>query len=150
MLEGFQRAAAVMKAAPTFGIPADHAGIEGLLLYPGLVCRNLAGGGWTKPKIKERLAEELWYGLEEVKDKSGIIRACREKGVDPWLLAGRFRLYTDPQRIRIVTAGGDHPSRGMWIPNLAVEGNVEVELPGNWDQLLAQAERELGPLPGNS
>jgi hypothetical protein len=145
MMESFHRAASVMKTAPTSGVPSDQAGAEGLLLYPALVCNNMAGIGWTKDKIKRRLAEELYYRLEEVKDRSGVLRACQEKGIDIRTLPERFRLYSDPQRIRLVVAGGDHPSRGMWIPNLDVQGNVEVELPGNWNDLLNQAAMDLGP-----
>jgi len=105
----------------------------------------MAGIGWTKDKIKRRLAEELYYRLDEVKDKSGILRACQERGVDITGLPERFLLYADPQRIRLVVAGGDHPSRGMWIPNVDVQGNEQIELPRNWNGLLKQAARDLGP-----
>ncbi len=105
----------------------------------------MAAIGWDKDKIKKQLAEELFYLLGEVKHRSGVQRASRENGVDMETLQDRFSLYTDPQRIRLVVAGGDHPSRAMWIPNLVVEGNEEIELPRNWNDLLKQAARELGP-----
>ena len=147
MLESFHRAAAVMKATPTSGVPSAQAGNEGWLLYPALVCNNMARIGWTKDKIKKKLAEELYYLLDEVKEKSGILRACQEKGIDINTLPERFKLYSDPQRIRLVVAGGDHPSRGMWIPNIDVRGNVQIELPRNWRDLLMQAAKDLGPPP---
>ncbi len=145
MLESFHRAASVMKATPTFGIPSEQAGTEGLLLYPALVCNNMAGIGWTKEKIKRQLAEELYYRLDEVKDKSGILRACQQEGIDISTLPERFKLYTNPQHIRFAVAGGDHPSRAMWIPNLDVLGNVAIELPRKWEYLLEQAAEDLGP-----
>jgi hypothetical protein len=145
MLESFHRVASVIKATPTSGIPSDQMGTEGLLLYPALICNNMANIGWTKEKIKKQLAEELYFRLAEVKDKSGILRACQQKGVDIDKLPERFMLYTDPQRIRLAVAGGDHPSRGMWIPNLDVQGNVEIELPRRWKSLLTQAAKDLGP-----
>ena len=147
MLESFHRAAGVIKDPPTSGIPSDREGVEGMLLYPALVCNNMAGIGWTKETIKKHLTEELFYLLDEVKHRSGILRACQEKGVDINKLPERFALYTDPQRIRLVVAGGEHPSRAMWIPNLSVEGNVEIELPHNWKNLLTRADRDLGPAP---
>lgn len=147
MQESFHRAAAVMKAAPTSGVPADQPGNEGWLLYPAMVCNNMATAGWTKASIKKRLAEELYYSLDEVKKKSGIIRACQEKGVDINTLPERFALYSDPQRIRLVVAGGDHPSRAMWIPNIEIRGNEPIELPKNWRNLLLRAAEELGPPP---
>lgn len=147
MLESFHRAAAVMKATPTSGVPADQPGNEGFLLYPALVCNNMAAAGWTKASIKKRLAEELHYLLDEVKGKSGVLRACKEKGIDITTLPGRFQLYTDPQRIRLVVAGGDHPSRAMWIPNIDIRGNEPIELPKNWRDLLMQAAKDLGQPP---
>ena len=101
MQESFHRAVIVMKATPTSGIPSDEEGVEGLLLYPALVCNNMARIGWTKEKIKKRLTEELFYRLDEVKNRSGILRACQRKGIDINSLPGCFKLYTDPQRIRL-------------------------------------------------
>jgi hypothetical protein len=147
MLESFHRAASVIKETPSSGVPSDREGGQGMLLYPALVCNNLNGIGWTKEKIKQHLSDELFYLLDEVNHRSGILRSCREKGVDINMLPERFALYTDPQRIRLVVAGGEHPSRAMWIPNLSVEGNSEIELPANWNDLLAQAEKDLGPAP---
>ena len=147
MLESFHRAASVMKTPPTSGVPSDQSGNEGMLLYPALVCNNMAGAGWTKDSIKKRLTEELFYLRDEVKGKSGIIRACKEKGIDIDTLPERFQLYTDPQRIRLVVAGGDHPTRAMWIPNIVVRGNEQIELPRNWKNLLTQAAADLGPPP---
>lgn len=147
MLESFHRAAAVMKAVPTSGVPSDQPGNEGLLLYPALVCNNMARMGWTKDSIKKRLAGELCYLLDEVKGKSGVLRACQEKGIDISTLPERFALYADPQRIRLVVAGGDHPSRAMWIPNIEIRGNMPIELPANWRNLMIQATADLGPPP---
>lgn len=145
MLESFHRAASVIKSTPTSGVPANQEGAEGMLLYPALVSNNMAGIGWTKQKIKEHLTKELFYLRDEVRHLSGVQRACKEKGIDLDSLPERFQLYTDPQRIRLVVAGGDHPSRAMWLPGLGIEGNVEIELPGNWRELLIQAAKDLGP-----
>lgn len=145
--ESFHRAAAVMKTVPTSGVPSNQVGVEGLLLYSALVCNSMASKGWTKDGIKKRLADELYYRLDEVMDRSGVARACREKHVDMGTLPERFSLYTDPRRIRLVVAGGDHPSRCMWIPNVEIRGNVEIELPVDWETLLMKASRDLGPSP---
>jgi hypothetical protein len=149
MQESFQRAASVMKTVPTSGIPSDQAGAEGLMLYPALICNKMAGMGWTKALIRERLADDLYYRLDEVRDKSGVIRACQEKGLDIDTLPERFALYSDPRRIRLIVAGGEHPSRCMWIPNVEIRGNAEIELPRRWEALLAQATRDLGEPPAD-
>ena len=147
MLESFHRAASVMKTIPTSGVPRDHKGVEGMLVYPGLICKNMAAIGWSKDKIKKSLADQLYYLIEEVRHLSGILRACKKEGTDIDTLPQRVALYTEPQRIRLVVAGGDHPSRAMWIPNLDVQGIADIELPTGWNELLKQADRELGPAP---
>jgi hypothetical protein len=147
MLESFHRAANVIKSVPVFEVPADSKGNHGMLLYPSMVCNNMAGIGWDKKSIKEHLAEELFYLKDEIAHRSGIQRALEKEEIDIAALAERFALYTDAQRIRLVVAGGDHPSRAMWIPNLANESNVEIELPASWETLLSEAEQDLGPAP---
>jgi hypothetical protein len=49
--------------------------------------------------------------------------------------------------IHLAVAGGDHPSRGNWLPGYSPQGNEEIVLPKNWNDLLAQAEKDLGPAP---
>jgi hypothetical protein len=50
----------------------------------------------------------------------------------------------DPQNIHFICAGGDHPSLAMWLAGVTLLGNVEIQLPKNWESLLAQAEEDLG------
>ncbi len=54
---------------------------------------------------------------------------------------------TDPRNIHFVCAGGDHPSLAMWLAGVMLLGNLEIQLPRNWNDLLKQAERDLGELP---
>ena len=103
---------------------------------------------FAKESIKKKAADNLWYVLSEVMDFSGVQRSIEQKKADVGTdMLKRFSLCTDPQRIHLIVAGGDHPSRSAVIPSWSPSGNVEVVLPSNWDQLLADAERDLGPAP---
>jgi hypothetical protein len=55
MNESFYRAASVMKSVGT----ANHSpspGMPGIMFYNSMICNNMAAIGWTKDKIRERLA----------------------------------------------------------------------------------------------
>jgi hypothetical protein len=66
--------------------------------------------------------------------------------VDLSKLPAQIPLMTNPQNIHFICAGGDHPSLAMWLAGVTLLGNVEIQLPKNWNTLLEQAERDLGPV----
>jgi hypothetical protein len=146
MQESFFRAANVMKNvwSTNFG-PAP--GSPGIMFYNSMICRNMARIGWTKDKIKKRLAELSFVTPEEIKDRTDVRRAAAAAKVDMSKLPARIPLMTKPQNIRFVCAGGDHPSLAMWLAGVMLLGNVEIQLPGAWEKLLRQAEEDLGPIP---
>jgi hypothetical protein len=147
MSESFDRAVSVMLDLPSSGAPADTAGSNGVLCYPGSVCNAMASIGWTKESIREELANRLFYLKERVKGISGIERYLSDRGIQWEALSDRFYLYTDPLRIRLMVCGGNHPSRAMWLPRVEQLGAVECRLPSNWNDLLLQAEIDLGSAP---
>jgi hypothetical protein len=147
MSESFDRAVSVILDIPSSGIPADESGNMGILCYPALICNNMAGLGWTKESIREELASRLWYFRDRVKDITGIKRALEERQIDINILPEDVYRYTDPLRLRLTVAGGNHTTRAMWIPRFMQLGAVECSLPSNWDDLLLQAEIDLGPAP---
>jgi hypothetical protein len=146
MQESFFRAANVMKNVWTSS-HSPSPGSPGILFYNSMICRNMARIGWTKNKIRARLAELLFATPEEIRDRTDIRRAAATANVDLSKLTHRIPLMTDPQNINFICAGGDHPSLAMWLAGVTLLGNVEIELPGKWDSLLVQAEQDLGPIP---
>jgi hypothetical protein len=146
MQESFFRAANVMKSVWT-GSHSPSPGSPGILFYNSMICRNMARIGWTKEKIRSRLAELLFVTPDEIKDRTDIQRAAATAKVDLSNLRARIPLMTDDQNINLICAGGDHPSLAMWLAGVILLGNVEIELPRGWDALLAQAEKDLGPIP---
>jgi hypothetical protein len=146
MQESFFRAAGVMKNTS----PANHSpspGMPGIMFYNSMICNNMARIGWTKDKIRNRLAELLFVTPEEIRDRTDVQRAAASAKVDMSKLPDRIPLMTNPQNIHFICAGGDHPSLAMWLAGVTLLGNVEIELPRNWESLLAQAEKDLGSLP---
>jgi hypothetical protein len=146
MQESFFRAANVMKSVWT-GSYRPSPGSPGILFYNSMICGNMARIGWTKDKIRARLAELLYVTREEIIDRTDIQRAAAAAKVDFSKLPARIPLMTDPSNIHFICAGGDHPSLAMWLAGVILLGNVEIQLPRNWDALLAQAEEDLGPIP---
>ena len=56
-----------------------------------------------------------------------------------------------PENIVIVVAGGAQSEIGFWIQASCCPTGAEsseIKLPANWNGLLKEAEKELGPLPG--
>ena len=146
MEESFFRAANVMKSVWT----ASHSpspGAPGIMFYNSMICANMARLGWTKDKIRARLAELLFVTPEEIRDRTDIQRAAAAARVDMAKLPPRIPLMTDPRNIRFVCAGGDHPSLAMWLAGVILLGNIEIALPAKWETLLRQAEQDLGPPP---
>ena len=145
MQESFFRAANVMKSVSTASYSPSQ-GMPGIMFYNSMICRNMAGIGWTKDKIRARLAELLFVTPEEIKDRTDIQRAAAAAKVDLSKLPARIPLMTNPQNIHFVCAGGDHPSLAMWLAGVMLLGNLEIQLPKNWNALLDQAEADLGPV----
>jgi hypothetical protein len=143
MQESFFRAANVMKSVWTSNHSASP-GMPGIMFYNSMICGNMARIGWTKEKIRTHLAELLFVTPEEIKDRTDIQRAATAAKVDMSKLPARIPLMTDPQNIHFICAGGDHPSLAMWLAGVTLLGNVEIQLPKNWESLLAQAEEDLG------
>ena len=146
--ESFDRFASTVKAIPTSGVPGDSAGRDLIWMMNAAIANDMVANGYDKESIKKKAADNLWYVLSEVMDFSGVQRSIEQKKADVGTdMLKRFSLCTNPQNIHLIVAGGDHPSRSAVIPSWGAQGNVEVVLPSNWDQLLADAERDLGPAP---
>ena len=71
------------------------------------------------------------------------------KGINLKTMPDPFPITSKAKNIMIVIAGGQHPTHAYWMQ--AAQGpktvSVKVKLPANWQQLLKEAEEELGPPP---
>jgi hypothetical protein len=81
---------------------------------------------------------------QTLKDVNGFDKAAMQKFV--W---DNTKISNNPKQINIVCTGGEQSGMAVWLP--AGMGNdivsKPIALPKNWDQLIKQAEKDLGPLP---
>lgn len=122
---------------------------------PGLVLmgRNsavpLAALGWSKDDVKKFLWENSKIPLSELK-KCGITPYGAPKPgevvPDPYPITSKW------ENMRVAVCGGSQSGHFYWMGvGYASQGLVsrEIKLPAKakWDALLAQAEKDLGPIP---
>jgi hypothetical protein len=146
--ESFDRFASQMKLIPASGVPNNLPGTPMLWLINSTIANDFMDNGYDKEKIRSVAASKLWYLLGETMDRTGVQRSIAEaKATVSTDMLKKIQLCTNAQNIHIVVSGGGHVSRGSVLPSWAPQGNSPMVLPESWDQLLADAERDLGPLP---
>jgi hypothetical protein len=122
----------------------------GILVLPRGIVQGMVNAGWTKKTVKEFLWEHSKFPVSVVSSDSehwhrtATMMKEHVRDGQPWPMAVRA------QNLMIAVAGGAHSGHGYWMrmgccPTQPI--SVEIELPKNWDALIAKAEADLGPLP---
>lgn len=122
----------------------------GILIIPRGIAQGIADVGYSKEAMKQFLWDNSKFPWSVVTSDSDVFR--RSKDVlkqyvpegEPWPISIK------PQQLMIAVAGGKQSGHGYWLrmgccPMQPI--STEIELPANWDELIAQAEEDLGPLP---
>jgi hypothetical protein len=147
-LQGMHRMAGFMRVPNMAGLAGYEHGTPGILLIPGVVGRSMAALGWTKASMREFFLEHSRIPLEELRragcpawieiDASKVVR--ESLALDPWPITASADNFV------IVVAGGGHPTNSYWLQGYSpgVVGRT-VDLPASLEELLAEAERDLGP-----
>ncbi len=147
-LQGMHRMADFMRVPNMPGLAGYEHGTPGILMIPGVVANTMAGLGWTKTSIREFLWEHSRIPTEHLRragcpawleiDSSKVVR--ESIALDPWPITA------SPDNFIVVVAGGGHPTNSYWLQGYSpgVVGRT-LELPSSFDELLAEAERDLGP-----
>jgi hypothetical protein len=122
-----------------------NTGTPGILIFSSPVARQLAGLGWTRERIRRFLWENTRIPMSEIK-KAGYeewinFHDLGDTLQDPW------PLYGDPANLMIVIAGGRHPTHAYWLQSTMATKvvNKEIILPAGWDELIKEADADLGP-----
>ena len=140
--------AGYMKAPNQSLLYGYEEGTPGILILSSTVARQLSELGWTKEKIRKFLWDNTKIPLAEVERTLKTWIDSEEFDLkktikDPWPITSK------PENIMIVVAGGRHPTHAYWMQ--AAQGpklvNSKITLPAKWDDLLKDAENDLGPLP---
>ncbi len=147
-LESLYRIAGYLRS-PAVHYHDGHAqGTPGALLMPRVVAKQLAGLGWTKEKIKTFLWENSKQSHEEIV-RTGM-RQWIETDLDPQTVAtandDQWPICRDPSQIILAVAGGAHPTHNFWMQGNAPRlTSGTIDLPADWNALIAEAEVDLGP-----
>lgn len=142
-LQGLHRVADFMKA-PNHNIFDPWDGSMGILIYNTLQLQQMADLGWTKESIKEFLWENTKLSMADL-ERTGLIY-----GMSNIELTDPLPMSTKPENLMLVAAGGRHPSHSYWMEgsgHTSYPVAKEIELPADWEQLLKEAEEDLGPMP---
>jgi len=139
-------------------IPMNYPPLDkpvGIYVINSLVAGQLADQGWTKASIRQRLWELTQTPRAEWLTKGRLVRkAIYDKVYDGKtlsMLTDPIPMYAKPENLLIVIAGGRHSSQNFWLgenmPGYNPTAVIQLPAQAKWDALLAQAVKEMGPLP---
>jgi len=138
------------KSYPVEGGGRGKGSPVGIYLINSLVAEQMASVGWTKESIRQTLWERTHTPLAEYLTYGREVRKLKydNPGIDLATLPDPMPMYEKPENLLIAIAGGRHPSQNFWLgEGRAVCPTAEIQLPAIWDQLIAEAEEDLGPIP---
>jgi len=146
-LQGMHRMADFMRTPNVANLVGYVNGTPGILVIPPVVAHTMTSLGWTKQSMREFLWEHSKIPAADLKrsgadawiaiDTDPVVLSSLE--LDPWPIA------VSPDNLVIVCAGGEHPTNSIWLQGYSpsVIGR-EIQLPDQFQQLLADADRDLG------
>ena len=147
--QGLQRVASYLKSNCVHYAHGWNKGTPGALLIPRPVAMQLAALGWdSKQKVREYLFERSKISAREIRESgmrqwieaAGDLETQRSVELDPWPITRR------PEQILIAVAGGAHPTHNFWMQAMSPAVVTRaIDLPMRFEQLIAEAELELGP-----
>ena len=136
-----------MRTPNLAGLAGYEKGTPGILMIPGVVAQTMAGLGWSKKSMREFFWEHSKIPAADLRraggpawieiDANAITRESLK--LDPWPITAK------PDNFVILVAGGGHPTNSYWLQGYTprVIGR-EVRVPESFDQLLTEADRDLG------
>jgi hypothetical protein len=147
-LGSLYRIAAYMEAPNVNGLRGYDEGAPGILLLSSTAALQLANLGWTKDKIKGFLWENSRIPVFKLK-QTGMLYYLKDRGMDPETLPDPWPITRAPRNIMIVVAGGRHPTQAYWMQGAQGPKTVSarIHLPAGWEELLKEADADMGPAP---
>jgi hypothetical protein len=144
------RIAAYMNDPNINGLTGYDEGTPGILLLSSTVANQLAELGWTREKIREFLWENSKIPVADLK-KQAMLLYMQDNGIDIKHMPDPWPITSKPKNITVLVAGGRHPTHAYWMQ--AAQGpklvNAKIVLPAKWNDLIKEAEKDLGPIPVN-
>ena len=130
-----------------WGAPRYTEGSPGIVFLPRGYAQALANFGWSKEQIKA----DLWE-FSKIPYDQMVRMGQQSRYEDLEVSEGEAAPITlKPENFMVIVAGGEQSGHGYWMQQGSVGGALpvskEIKLPANWDELLEQAEQDLGPIP---
>ena len=124
-------------------------GSPGVVLMAPLTAQGLAEAGYSKDKVREYIWERTKIPPEKVKE-FGFERHVAQLNLDP---TKPLPISKTPGSLVIAIAGGAASGHAYFLPNQGyspVTKEIQVPAGGQWDELLRQADGDLGPYRGEN
>lgn len=144
------RIAAYMASPNVNTLEGYEEGTPGILIFSSTIAKQLVQLGWTREKIRDFLWENARIPVSELK-KEAMLLYMEDKGIDLKKLTDPWPITAKAKNIVLVVAGGTHPTHAYWMQ--AAQGpkmiNAKIKLPAKWNDLIKEAEKDMGPLPAS-
>ncbi len=135
-----------------FQRPTMYEGSPGIVVMARGTAAGFSAQGWSKEKIKEFLWENSKIPWDDNLKYRGLEDArMRIRGLEGRIVEGKpWPITSKPRNIMIAVTGGAQSGHGYWMQlGQAAPTKAKITLPKNWDALLKQAEKDLGPIPAD-
>ena len=122
---------------------------NGLALFPKAFVESLASvNGFTKEDAKQYLWEKSKVSYEQQVEWGYQNFMAQQNLYQP---GDMVPAVPHPEQVHIAICGGAQGGHGYWMSPFCTGLNTaaEIKLPANWDDLLYQAEIDLGPIPSS-
>ena len=152
VLNDFHTMAAYMRI-PNPNLGMGGPGTPGVVFFPRGAAQEMADVGWSKEAVKQLLWENSKIPWSTIEAALSLSRRTRQqtgaKDYYPLVEGEPWPITANPENITIVVAGGAQSGHMYWmqIGNTKQVVSKEIKLPANWEELLKEAEEDLGPLP---
>lgn len=129
--------------------------VLGVVLIARRTAAGAAGIGLSRADFRKALWENAtkpWDRIKETFSESRIKQTI-EEGEGVWVEGKPWQLTRTPEQILIVVAGGEQSDHAYWINLGGASGyqtvTKKMKLPEKteWDNLIKESERDLGPFP---
>ena len=130
----------------------------GISVFPAKMAKTLVEiNGMSKADVKQYLWEHTKIPFEEIlawggrfmMERYNLYQDEHNNGNDKYGPGDLVPCTPVPEQIVLVLGGGDQAGHGFWMQPACFGYNtsVEVKLPKNWDELMLDAEIDMGPAP---
>ena len=135
--------------------PENADQMAGVVMLPNTVCTALnENSKMSKEDVKQFLWENSkmpWEGMDDWAGEFNFVKITDMLKQAGFVEGQDVPFPATAKQLTVVCAGGDQGGHGFYMKGLSVSNmcTKKIQLPKNWDELLLEAEIDLGPAPTN-